>query len=318
MSTQERDGIPEWTPKIGIQCAILDLRENAIRLRDGSYSPQTIADDLEVIVNDLSKCFPVAQQEQPESWTRHPNPVHHIGPLSEEHLRDVVERTKAMQVALDAWVAQAQSGQTEVPCPLAFVEQTASVDAYVGAREDAAIWKKRALVAEELNRKFIAEVNGPMHLGEPAQQEQPAQEPVAWDGKLPDTLTKALASVYDYANHDAAGDLAYQVRQSFESICTTNATLKRMFSACQKRCEELEAPPTQPALSDEQIEEMYFGELDNRTLSFARAIEAHCRGGGKQPAREHITDGTECWCEPDTDFVDPDTGAKVIVHRREQ
>ena len=80
-----------------------------------------------------------------------------------------------------------------------------------------------------------------------AQQEQPAQEPVAWDGKLPDTLTKALASVYNYANHDAAGDLAYQVRQAFESICTTNATLKRMFAACQKRCEELEAAPTQPA-----------------------------------------------------------------------
>lgn len=189
MSTQERDGIPEWTPKIGIQCAILDLRENAIRLRDGSYSPQTIADDLEVIVNDLSKCFPVAQQEQPESWTRHPNPVHHIGPLSEEHLRDVVERTKAMQVALDAWVAQAQSGQTEVPCPLAFVEQTASVDAYVGAREDAAIWKKRALEAEELNRKFIAELNGPTYLGEPA---QPAQKPDLWKTQfLTDVLTSA-------------------------------------------------------------------------------------------------------------------------------
>jgi len=54
-------------------------------------------------------------------------------------------------------------------------EQPASVDAYVGAREDAAIWKKRALEAEELNRKFIAELNGPTYLGEPAQQEQPAQ-----------------------------------------------------------------------------------------------------------------------------------------------
>lgn len=29
-------------------------------------------------------------------------------------------------------------------------------DAYQGAREDLAIWKKRALKAEELNRKFIA------------------------------------------------------------------------------------------------------------------------------------------------------------------
>ena len=57
---------------------------------------------------------------------------------------------------------------------LAQQEQPASVDAYVGAREDAAIWKKRALEAEELNRKFIADVNGSTYLGEPVKQEQPA------------------------------------------------------------------------------------------------------------------------------------------------
>ena len=42
-------------------------------------------------------------------------------------------------------------------------------DAYQGAREEVAIWKRRALEAEDLNRKFIAEINGPMHMGEPAQ-----------------------------------------------------------------------------------------------------------------------------------------------------
>ena len=42
-------------------------------------------------------------------------------------------------------------------------------DAYQGAMEEVAIWKKRALEAEELNRKFIAEINGPTHMGEPAQ-----------------------------------------------------------------------------------------------------------------------------------------------------
>jgi len=64
------------------------------------------------------------------------------------------------------------------PSEKAQQEQPASVDAYVGAREDAAIWKKRALEAEELNRKFIAELNGPTYLGEPVKQEQPTQEPV--------------------------------------------------------------------------------------------------------------------------------------------
>ena len=42
-------------------------------------------------------------------------------------------------------------------------------DAYQGAMEEVAIWKRRALEAEDLNRKFIAEINGPMHMGEPAQ-----------------------------------------------------------------------------------------------------------------------------------------------------
>ena len=42
-------------------------------------------------------------------------------------------------------------------------------DAYQGAMEEVAIWKKRALEAEALNRKFIAEINGPVHMGEPVQ-----------------------------------------------------------------------------------------------------------------------------------------------------
>lgn len=40
-------------------------------------------------------------------------------------------------------------------------------DAYQGAMEEVAIWKKRALEAEDLNRKFVAEINGPTYMGEP-------------------------------------------------------------------------------------------------------------------------------------------------------
>ena len=42
-------------------------------------------------------------------------------------------------------------------------------DAYEGAMEEVAIWKKRALEAEDLNRQFIVEINGPTHMGEPVQ-----------------------------------------------------------------------------------------------------------------------------------------------------
>jgi hypothetical protein len=34
--------------------------------------------------------------------------------------------------------------------------------------------------------------------------------------------------------------------------------------------------------------------------------------------REHITDGGQCWCNPDIDYIDPDTGAAVIIHKEPQ
>ena len=34
--------------------------------------------------------------------------------------------------------------------------------------------------------------------------------------------------------------------------------------------------------------------------------------------REHITDGSPCWCSPDLDYVDPETGAKVWLHKESQ
>ncbi len=34
--------------------------------------------------------------------------------------------------------------------------------------------------------------------------------------------------------------------------------------------------------------------------------------------REHVTDGSPCWCNPELNYRDPETGAEVWVHRREQ
>lgn len=53
--------------------------------------------------------------------------------------------------------------------------------AYAGAREDLVIWKKRALEAEELNRKFMREINGPTFMGEPADHIGDAAEKVDAD-----------------------------------------------------------------------------------------------------------------------------------------
>ena len=57
-------------------------------------------------------------------------------------------------------------------------------DAYVGAREDLATWKRRALAAEEQTRHLAAalaeEVNGPTFMGEPVLA-QPKREPLTDD-----------------------------------------------------------------------------------------------------------------------------------------
>lgn len=39
------------------------------------------------------------------------------------------------------------------------------MDAYVGAREDLSIWKRRALEAEATVRNFVREANSPTFMG---------------------------------------------------------------------------------------------------------------------------------------------------------
>jgi hypothetical protein len=34
--------------------------------------------------------------------------------------------------------------------------------------------------------------------------------------------------------------------------------------------------------------------------------------------KEHITDGSPCWCYPEVDYTDPATGASVIIHKEPQ
>lgn len=75
-------------------------------------------------------------------------------------LTEILDRLEAAEKERDALRARIEQMERQEPC---------FADAYQGAMEEVAIWKKRALEAEDLNRKFIAEINGPTHMGEPAQ-----------------------------------------------------------------------------------------------------------------------------------------------------
>ena len=161
-------------------------------------------------------------------------------------------------------------------------EQPASVDAYVGAREDAAIWKKRALEAEELNRKFIAELNGPTYLGEPA---QPAQEPFAIVPRtmiLEDADLRFLHGLSQPDDEDGSfspialtvgdGHAGHGLYASLSEYPEEGADIICKF-----------APPTQPSPSDDEILNCFYASksegMASYMLAVGRAIEAHCRGG---------------------------------------
>ena len=34
--------------------------------------------------------------------------------------------------------------------------------------------------------------------------------------------------------------------------------------------------------------------------------------------QEHVTDGSPCWCNPELDYKDPDTGVEVWIHKEPQ
>jgi hypothetical protein len=36
---------------------------------------------------------------------------------------------------------------------------------------------------------------------------------------------------------------------------------------------------------------------------------------GQEIEQEHITDGGKCWCDPELDYKDPNTGVEVWIHK---
>jgi hypothetical protein len=57
---------------------------------------------------------------------------------------------------------------------------------------------------------------------------------------------------------------------------------------------------------------------DERTMLACVVAQATSQPTAPMRKREHITDGSPCWCNPETDYIDPETGAAVIVHKEPQ
>ena len=84
-------------------------------------------------------------------------------------------------------------------------------DAYCGAREDLAIWKRRALEAEEKLRtesaassRLVSELNaenGPTHMGEPALQHNPLSYDEVLEAIDKTTMALRANAGYPHAKH---------------------------------------------------------------------------------------------------------------------
>ena len=91
-------------------------------------------------------------------------PAQQVAPDGGSIVRLVEEKIAAMS---PSEVAAFMTARAALAAPKAEPAAPDITDAYAGAQEDIAIWKKRALEAEALNHRFIADINGPTFLGEP-------------------------------------------------------------------------------------------------------------------------------------------------------
>lgn len=78
-----------------------------------------------------------------------------------------------------------------------------------------------------------------------AQPEAPA-EPSAWDGKLHDTLQRALNDLRLEVLPSVANAVEHEVRDSFRALWRTNEVLRRMYRAAQDRCDAFDAAQPNP------------------------------------------------------------------------
>jgi hypothetical protein len=208
-------------------------------MRIAFYEAQLVKHDaaiegLKQTLAQQERSYPVAEYEDGQWWVKELESLF-VAPIGSGVTAD---QKRAADIALNfmrtVWAQQ---------------EQPASVDTYVGAREDAAIWKKRALEAEELNRKFIAELNGPTYLGEPAQQEQPS--------KTERQIRRMFCVTYASDSSPYMDDGEAQDNSRHPCIDFLRDSPEQIQSKMVERAiAKHKAQQEQPVLSDEQIAEI--------------------------------------------------------------
>jgi hypothetical protein len=107
------------------------------------------------------------------------------------------------------------------------------------------------------------------------------------------------------------------------------------IKAQRDKLREALAQPVQPTLSDieqyrMQMAAISTAEADKLLTAWGLDPDTYRTDGGwlnipkimaaiknpeDYPHLEHVLDGRDCWCNPEVNYVDPNTGVAVIVHK---
>jgi len=127
----------------------------------------------------------------------------------------------------------------------------------------------------------------------------PVQEPVAYRSRL-------ASGSYTYCNTPQFFDNA-------EPLYTAAPAARRQWTGLTDE----EAAATAYKGFDEYWTEDCKGSEAEAWAAAGRAIEAKLKEKNGLH-RQHVIDGSPCWCEPETSYTNPETGASVIVHKEPQ
>jgi hypothetical protein len=123
------------------------------------------------------------------------------------------------------------------------------------------------------------------------------------------TLRQAAQQALEALKYNGAGNMRY----GMEAI-----------TALEEALEQPEQEPIGWLDGDETLAEFMHKDLkaahDRRGSATPRefTIPVYLAPPTAQRKKEHITNGDPCWCNPEIDYVDPETGVAVIVHKEPQ
>ena len=117
------------------------------------------------------------------------------------------------------------------------------------------------------------------------------------------------------AMQEHAAELDATLRESEAQGEQVNAAYAALLRQALEAMEELQYAVVSTAKTDDVS--LYYRAIAALSAALAESTRKQSLQVAEQRGPEHIS-SPECWCHPELDYKDPETGAEVWVHRRMQ